>query len=332
MTIDNSRGKVKATVIIPTYKRSAFLRDTLDSILNHPQGLAYEIVVVDNAPSDDLRECVLKYNQKYKPEVRYVPEARIGLHHGRHAGARAAKSEIIIFLDDDVLVPPQWLSELVHPFRDSTVAAVGGKIVGLFPKGKEIPQWWVSIVGPCLGLLDYGQISRPMVFPEIPPGGNMAIRRSILEEVGGFNADAFADKALLKYFGDGEVGLAQKLYRKNYKIWYSASAWLFHRVPESRLSEEYLKKRARDEGIRGLFTFYRNKPYTSSLIIKSLLLSLRFIVSKILYKLSSQPDQRLIRLLAATNYFSQIQQVLRLLTDRRLRQYVTKDNFLNSIP
>lgn len=333
MVSDCSQGLVEVTVVIPTHNRATFLRDTIDSLLRHKQALDYEIVVVDNAPSNDLRECIVNYGQmQEKPQIRYVPEGRIGLHHARHAGARAARSEIIIFIDDDVVVPAEWLSEMVRPFEDSTVAAVGGKTAGLFPEGKEIPQWWLSIVRASLSLLDLGDKSRPMTPPESPYGCNMAIRRSILEEVGGFNADVFADKALLRYWGDGEVGLAKKLYKKGYKIWYSASAWLYHRVPESRLSEEYLKKRAHDEGISGMFTFYRAKPHISSLLNNTMSLMLRFTVSKIWHHLSSQPDQKLRRLLAAANYSSQMQQTFRLLSDRRLREYVLKDNFLDGVP
>lgn len=333
MVTDSLRGQIKATVVIPTHNRAPFLQDTLDSLLKHRQATVYEIVVVDNAPCTALRELVIKYNRgKDRPPIRYVTEPRTGLHHARHAGARAARGEIIIFIDDDVLVPAEWLSEMIRPYDEPTVAAVGGRTLAMFPEGKEMPQWWLSIVKAYLSLLDLGNESRLMTPPEIPYGCNMSIRRSVLVAVEGFHPDGFADESQLIYRGDGESGLAMKLYRTGYKMWYSASAWLYHQIPESRLSLKYLKHRTFKEGISHVFTRYRAKPHMSFMLITLLSLMPRYTISQVWHYLSSQPDQKLKRLLASVNYSSQITQTFRLLFNKRLREYVLQDNFLDGIP
>ena len=117
------------SVIVPSYQRAKFLKDTVASFLQQTLAQGFEILVVDNAPSDELREYVQSLAEANATPVRYIPEPRTGLHYARHAGAHAARGEILVYVDDDVLTPPGWLEAICVPYSDPKVACVGGKTV-----------------------------------------------------------------------------------------------------------------------------------------------------------------------------------------------------------
>ena len=120
---------MKASVIICTFNRARLLVDTLQAIINqHPPDGGYEIVVVDNNSSDETRLVAEQAAARVPVCVRYVFEADQGLSLARNAGIRAAKGEIVAFVDDDVDAGPHWLRTILVPFSDQRVACVGGPI------------------------------------------------------------------------------------------------------------------------------------------------------------------------------------------------------------
>ena len=86
-----------------------------------------EIVVVDNAPSDDATEVALAGRDF--PRVRYAVEPRPGLSHARNLGVAEARGEIVAFTDDDVTVDARWVEALVRGFaRTPRVVCVTGLV------------------------------------------------------------------------------------------------------------------------------------------------------------------------------------------------------------
>jgi glycosyltransferase involved in cell wall biosynthesis len=113
----------QATVVITTHDRAEDLLRCLNAVFEHTPPQA-EIIVVDNAPSDDsTAEIVKNY------PVRYLVERRKGASWGRRFGALAANNEIVAYIDDDVVVGPGWLDGLLAPFANPEVAAVTGLVM-----------------------------------------------------------------------------------------------------------------------------------------------------------------------------------------------------------
>ena len=151
-----------------------------------------EIIVVDNAPATDATERLVK--DRY-PQFRYVREDTPGLDHARNRAIVESKGEIIAYTDDDVMVDPGWTEALARVFaEDPAVGLVTGLIepaeleteaqllferYGGFGRGFE-RTYLQSRRGAAMtwNLVGAGQLGA---------GANMAIRRSLLEEVGYFD-------------------------------------------------------------------------------------------------------------------------------------------------
>jgi O-antigen biosynthesis protein len=170
--------------------------DDLAACVAHLVALDYadlEIIVVDNAPTDDANARVCA---PY-PRVRHIVEPRPGLNWARNRAVLEAGGEILGFTDDDVRVDRDWARELVRPFiEDAAVMAVAGLgaplelethaqllfeeyggASGGFDRIRMQggPDWGVR------GMWHYGLMALQ------GSGGNMAFRRAIFEEIGRFD-------------------------------------------------------------------------------------------------------------------------------------------------
>lgn len=114
------------TVVIPTRNRSRQLATCLASI----QRLAYpsfEVIIVDNAPTDGRTEQTVARIAAVDARIRYLREPLPGASRARNVGMASGRGDIVAFTDDDVEVDRLWLNGLVAGFgSDPTVEVVGG--------------------------------------------------------------------------------------------------------------------------------------------------------------------------------------------------------------
>lgn len=116
---------VSVSVVLATRDRPHDLRACLASLTTQKTARPVEIVVVDNNPSSGLtREVVEDF-----PGVVLVSEPRPGLSYARNCGILAASGSILATTDDDVACPPDWLENLVRPFRAPEVMVVTGNVL-----------------------------------------------------------------------------------------------------------------------------------------------------------------------------------------------------------
>lgn len=126
----------RVSVVVPTYKRARLLHRCLNALV--AQDLSpelYEIIVVDDARSDETGAFVAAFARNYegRPAVRYLrpPEGTRGPAAARNAGWKAAQSELIAFTDDDTIPAHNWLSEGLRAMRGEVSAAWGDVMVPL---------------------------------------------------------------------------------------------------------------------------------------------------------------------------------------------------------
>src|ERR1700694_3709220 len=133
------------SVIVPTHERIELLRSCLQALmsLHYP---AYEIIIVDNAPQTQATADFIRQTYHDVPCIHYICEERLGASEARNRGIMAARGEILAFTDDDAVVDPYWLIELVRAFRSADdVACVTGLIL---PLELETPaQFWFEEYG-----------------------------------------------------------------------------------------------------------------------------------------------------------------------------------------
>ena len=252
-----------ASVVIPTYKRSTSLLDALQSIVAQQTDFGFEVLVMDNGCDMALQAEVGRVAKQAAIPVRYIAVPEIGLHNARHAGARAAQSEILVFVDDDIVANQGWLQEIVSAFGDPDVHMVGGRNL---PRYEEAPPIWLEAFWTrnsdgttwCgfLSLLDFGNEVCD-IDPMFVWGVNLAIRKKTLVSLGGFHPDSVPWE-LRRYRGDGESAVTLDIKRLGLKAIYQPKALVYHVIPKDRLTVEYFEKRSYLQGISDSYTRIRS--------------------------------------------------------------------------
>ena len=302
------------SVIIPTRNRAVRLNDILDSLTRqHYPGDKFEVLVIDNGCTDKTRD-VCRYFSDRIQQFKCISEPRPGLHNGRHAGLNQAKGEILVYADDDIQAEPTWLEAIMESFTDSKVAMVGGKII---PRFEGTPPSWVSALsrrtdaGWSLGwysILDFGDNPHPIPHQYVW-GCNFSIRKDVLEKVGGFHPDAFPPE-LIKYRGDGETFVSEAVCQLGLQAMYNPKAAVRHLVPSSRMTREYIYRRAFNQGISSSYSEFR----------KSRTLALPRQYAPASNTINDDVDRGMV------DGFNYHQQMVR--SENEIREWVLKDNYL----
>lgn len=252
---------MQASVILPTRNRDEILRSCLDSLVLQTLPIDdFEVVIIDNGSTDNTKSVSLSYSKKLNISYHYAPEP--GLHVGRHEGLRVAKTDLLIYGDDDFQPTPGWVEATVNALSDPSVAMVGGNLYPNFEK--EAPEWlirkWNEEVykGKALGylgILDFGEGSFD-IDPGYVWGGNMGIRREVLIQAGGFHPDGVPDERL-RYRGDGETHVSKFVRESGKRAVFDSGVSGHHLVASKRMSKEYFSRRAYMQGISDSYTDIR---------------------------------------------------------------------------
>jgi glycosyltransferase involved in cell wall biosynthesis len=117
------------SIIICTRDRCDHLRNAVKQIdlVEVPKGWVVELLVVDNGSKDSTREFVASIELKNMP-VRYVFEPRKGKGYAYNAGLAAARGKALLFTDDDVKVPRDWIEGMCGAILDGSAGAVQGGV------------------------------------------------------------------------------------------------------------------------------------------------------------------------------------------------------------
>jgi len=262
---------IQLSVIIPTRNRMSSLDRTLKSIISQTlDSSLFEVIVVDNGSTDQTKELSNVYASKFK-NFKYVYEDKAGLHHGRHAGMRAASGAILTYADDDIEAFPTWLEAILNSFKNPQVDLVGGKNIPLFESSP--PQWLLEMwnfrqpEGKYLGylsILDFGDETK-FIEPYFVWGCNFSVRKETLLAAKGFHPDGMPqDQLILR--GDGESYISKFVEESGKKAHYNPAASVKHIIPASRITVDYFQRRAYAQGISDSYTDirYANEKHKSN--------------------------------------------------------------------
>jgi glycosyltransferase involved in cell wall biosynthesis len=168
------------SIVIATRDRCEDLRETLRhlGLADVPAGWRVELLIVDNGSSDDTKAVALAA-QLPKLESRYLFEGRKGKSHAYHAAVGAVRGKVMLFTDDDVHVPVNWIEAMCRPILDGSAEAVQGG-VKLAPHLD--PPWLKGFVR-----IWVASVEDPEVKPPGLVGANMACSRKALEVGGPFD-------------------------------------------------------------------------------------------------------------------------------------------------
>jgi glycosyltransferase involved in cell wall biosynthesis len=238
---------MRITVAICTYNGAERIPEVLDHLRNQEgvDNLAWEIMVVDNNSTDATEEVVRRYQKDQSDDVslRYVFEGRQGKSNALQRAVDEARGELIAFLDDDNLPDPQWIRSASQFAHDHPMAgAFGGQIHGQFDV--ELPNSF-GLVKPLFALNERTEeicYSAGDDLEFAAPGAGLVVRRAAwLESVPQSGLDLMGPTGEARGTLGEEFELQWRIYQQGWQIWHNPDMHLTHKIPASRLEEEYLE-------------------------------------------------------------------------------------------
>jgi glycosyltransferase involved in cell wall biosynthesis len=239
---------VTVTVLICTCNRAPRLARTLDYFEKlRPVGYTVDLIVVDNRSTDGTARIVRDAAARAAIRIAYAYEPQQGKSFALNHGLRLATGDVLALTDDDVTPAPGWLDRIVDAFRSRDVMFVGGKVLPLWerePPANLLTRRGQDIWGP-LALVDYGDAPFDYTLDaagqRLPVGANLAFRRAIVEQIGGWRPDLGKVNNTLISGEDHEIFLRLKRAGA-YRGAYRPDVIVHHDVPASRLTKRYFRR------------------------------------------------------------------------------------------
>lgn len=235
------------SAIICTHNRDHYLGAAIDSLLSQNFVNDFEVVVVDNGSKDHTKQVV---EQRLENHIfKYIYEPVLGLSVARNTGAKAASGEILAYLDDDAVASKSWLQILYDAYQSNPKLAIaGGKVTLLWPEQTLPPRWLSPGLAGNLGAYDLGDRVVSIENPGLTPRGlNYSIRRSFLDEIGGFDTNlGRVGKNLLS---NEELQMTELALEKGWEVAYLPDALVAHNVSPERLKRSWFFSRGWWQGI-----------------------------------------------------------------------------------
>jgi glycosyltransferase involved in cell wall biosynthesis len=228
----------------------------------------WELLVVDNASPDPA--VLAGADLCWHPRARLLCEGRLGLAQARLAGFRQAAGEFLVLVDDDNVLDPGYLEEVVTVFgKYPTLGAIGGKSL---PEWEAAPPSWVHEFAECLALRDRGDREErvppggpPGNPPCSPVGAGMALRRAAAAAYVAKAADGptVPDRCgrVLSSGGDNDIVLT--VLAAGWEVGYDPQLRLTHLIPAGRLTRDYLGRlnRASSRSWVGVLALHGIRPW-----------------------------------------------------------------------
>jgi glucosyl-dolichyl phosphate glucuronosyltransferase len=197
-----------------------------------PESIKAEILIVDNGSTDNTAG-VLAQATVGCPNfsVKVLREDRRGKSNALNRGLSAAQGEIILIVDDDVILHPQWLVKHVESYRLTSFDAMQGRILpGVDLNGR--PANPDKLREYNIPMVDYGEEIRGC---RGLTGSNISFKRDVFAKVGWFDAR----------LGPGAAGFSEdtqyslRIRDAGFAIGYTPHAVVYHELNPSRYGREY---------------------------------------------------------------------------------------------
>jgi glycosyltransferase involved in cell wall biosynthesis len=243
------------TVCICTHDRPSYVRDCLEGLRR--QSVArdrFTILLVDSAssPSASMELAGVATEN----DARLIRLDQPGVSLARNAGAWAARTQFIAYIDDDAIPAADWVETILvaiaQPGRPP--ALIGGRILAKWEA--PLPGWWPASLRGVLSIIEHegsGEYRTTAVPKGLEPyAANMVVHVLSLLAAGGFGgAVGRYGKSLLS---DEEVQLAWMLQDAGYSVRYDSRITVHHQIQARRLEPEWLLSRLYWQGASTVLT------------------------------------------------------------------------------
>jgi len=263
------------SVIICTYNRAELVGTALKSLCKQTAEKShYEVIVVDNNSEDNTRVVTEGFCRRY-PNLRYCMEKRQGLSHARNRGWRESQGIYVAYIDDECKVPDQWLAVALQIIEQLSPAVFGGPYYGYHNSLK--PRWWKE----SYGAFEHSKTASALNQGEYVRGGNIFIRRSLLEAIGGFDSRYGMVGPKLAYGEETELQRRIREMRPNELIYYDPQLYVWHLVRPEKMTLRWILYSHLTGGRYSYHIFQENTPQATRLprvrlLIQAMITSFRF--------------------------------------------------------
>ena len=218
---------ISVTVLITAFREAATVGGAIEAFLAQLPDEA-EIVVV--SPDPETIAVIDEYAARY-PAVRHVVDPQRGKPTAVDAGLRAARGDIVVLSDGDVLVAEDALDPLLAPFEDPDVGAVSGHPVSTNSRDTVLGYWshLLTEAGAHRARLRRDCASKFLLCS----GYLFAFRRELIDEV---PEDALAEDAVISH----------RIAQQGYRIRYAPEARVFVKYPTTY--SDWLRQKVRSAG------------------------------------------------------------------------------------
>ncbi|GAC1442267.1 MAG: hypothetical protein NVSMB63_10430 [Sediminibacterium sp.] len=204
------RALPKVSVLIPAYNEEKYIDRTLTALLqqDYPN---FEIIIANNASTDDTASCVERFINSHKAShvpITLVFEGQQGTNFARECARQRATGSVIAQMDADCIPSATWISRGVQYLLSGKRVAVTG------PYDYFDGTGWMRFATLLTQCLTYPLINTIVQLAQrgaILIGGNTFIRAEALEKAGGYNTD-------LTFYGD-DVDMGARLSQIGYVMY-----------------------------------------------------------------------------------------------------------------
>lgn len=253
------------SIIIPTLNRTEYLLNTLQDLVVQDYKGKFEIIIVDQSKKEDQE--VIDFSIKHETVKYHFIQHFKGLPEARNYGAKMAKYEYLLFLDDDISCGTQLLKQHSESLYNPKIAVVAGGITEKNKLNVDTRTGYFSFLtaSPERG---FHEKKSEEVFHA--GGGNFSVKKEIFFEVGGIDEQLTKGTALYE-----ETDFCLRVRKAGYKIWFNYDAHVYHlaaetggcRVPEI---DKYIYSLARNRSL----IIKRHLPWYNKMTAKLFLLKL----------------------------------------------------------
>ena len=278
------------------------LEDTIECIeslerLTYPN---YEIIVVDNGSTDGSQEAIMKRF----PEVALIQNSEnLGFAGGHGKGIRYASGEYIAFLNNDTIVDPRWLDELIKPFLTTNERIGATNSTSISYRNRDEVQYGgngaINIFGQvrASNRVEYGIKETHAI-----SGDSFMMKKEVIDGL-----EEFLCPEYFAYYED--IDLSWRLINKGYKLIYSPKSIVYHK---GGMTSRKISDRKRVYDVRNKYlTFYRNLSDARLLLVFPLLLFFDLVAILTLIFYARRTNNARLRFKGIMEFFKMRRQVRR---------------------
>ena len=228
------------SIIICSYNRASYISDALTSLYNQSSELDnFEIIIVDNNSTDNTKEVYTIWRQtNTNGQFTFISETKQGASFARNTGATIAKGEWVCFMDDDAVATPNYVENILKHIQNKPDAVgFGGRIIPKYIPSE--PKWMSYYVSSLVGNFDYAPIACAFENGKYPLESNMIVKKSVYDQIGGFNVNLPGVVGTLRIGGEGKE-LFYKILALGHIIYYDPAICVHHVVEVKKLTSEYM--------------------------------------------------------------------------------------------